>query len=393
MGRGKGKRYDNERKLNVKKVVAFIVAIIVLIMVIISFKNLLSSGKESLTKDVSTLTTYISVYENDKWGVIDNKGNKIIEPTYDEMIIIPDKNKAVFVCTYDVDYTTGTYKTKVLNEEGKEILKELELLEALENSNDKEVWYEKQVLNFEKDGKYGLVDYSGKVLVDAEYSEIKSMSGVHNNLLLIKDEKVGVYNIATNEIVIESLYQEVKALTDNSSDGYIIKNDAGLYGLIAADKKQILECKYSNIKGFTGVKEYVVTENNSVELVDENAKVIITDSIDTVTTNYLIVTKSNKYGVKTKDSAIVIDAEYDKLEYAFENYFIAEKNGKKGIIDSNNEIKEEFDYITMNYINEASIIIADIDEQNTDILNSSFEVGLEDIIVSEINFENGYLRV
>ena len=393
MRRVKGKRYDNERKLNVKKVVAFIVAIIVLIMVIISFKDLLSSGKESLTKDVSTLTTYISIYENDKWGVIDNKGNKIIEPTYDEMIIIPDKNKAVFVCTYDVDYTTGTYKTKVLNEEGKEILKDLELLEALENSNEKEVWYEKDVLKFEEDGRYGLVDYKGKVVVDAEYSEIKSMNGVQNNLLLVKDGKVGVYNIATNEIVIEPLYQEVKALTDNSSDGYIVKNDAGLYGLIAADKKQLLDCKYSNIKGFTGIKEYVVTENNTIELVDENGKVIITDSIDTVTTNYVIVTKSNKYGVKTKDGATVIEAEYDKLEYAFENYFIAEKNGKKGIIDSNNEVKVEFEYITMNYINEASIIIADVDEQNTDIINTSFEVVLNDVIVSELNIENGYLRV
>jgi hypothetical protein len=47
----------------------------------------------------------------------------------------------------------------------------------------------------------------------------------------------------------------------------------------------------------------------------------------------------------------------------------------------------------MNYINEASIIIADVDEQNTDIINTSFEVVLNDVIVSELNIENGYLRV
>ena len=186
MRRVKGKRYDNERKLNVKKVIAFIVAIIVLIMVIISFKDLLSSGKESLTKDVSTLTTYISIYENNKWGVIDNKGNKIIEPTYDEMIVIPDKNEPVFICTYDVDYTSGTYKTKVLNENGKIILEDYELVEALENATSNEVWYEKDVLKFEQDGKYGLIDYKGTVVIDPEYSEIKTMSGVQNNLLIVK---------------------------------------------------------------------------------------------------------------------------------------------------------------------------------------------------------------
>ena len=396
MGRVKGKRYDNERKLNVKKVIAFIVAIIVLIMVGISFKNLLSSGKESLTKDVSTLTTYISIYENNKWGVIDNKGNKIIEPTYDEMIIIPDKNKAVFVCTYDVDYTSGTYKTKVLDEKGKLILEDFELVEALENSTVNEVWHEKDVLKFEKDGRYGLVDYEGKVVLDAEYSEIKTMSGVQNNLLIIKEGKVGVYNIATNEVVIKPLYQEIKALTDNSSDGYIVKDEQGLLGLIAADKKQLLECKYTDIKGFTGTKEYVVTENSTVELVDEKGEVILKSGFETIegiTTNYLIITKSNKFGVISKDGGEIIKPEYDKIEYAFENYFIAEKDGKKGLINTDKEVKIAFNYITMNYVTEAGIIVADVDAENTNIINSSFEVVLENIIVSELNIENGYLRV
>ena len=76
MRRVKGRRYDEGRKLNIKKVIALIVAIIVIIMVCVSLKHLFSKGKESLTKDVSTLTTYISIFENDKWGVIDNKGNK-----------------------------------------------------------------------------------------------------------------------------------------------------------------------------------------------------------------------------------------------------------------------------------------------------------------------------
>ena len=49
------------------------------------------------------------------------------------MIVIPNKNEDVFVCTYDVDYTTGTYKTKVLNEKGKVILDEYSNIEAFEN--------------------------------------------------------------------------------------------------------------------------------------------------------------------------------------------------------------------------------------------------------------------
>ena len=396
MRRVKGRRYDEGRKLNVKKVIALIVAIIVIIMVCISLKHLFSKGKESLTKDVSTLTTYISIYENNKWGVIDNKGNKIIEPTYDEMIVIPDKNESVFICTYDVDYTTGEYKTKVLNEKGKTILEDYNKIEALENSTDLDVWYEKEVLKFEENGKYGLVDYDGKVVLDAEYSDIYTMPGVENNVNIVKDNKIGVYNIATNDIVIEPVYTHVVALTNNSSDGYIVKDDTGMMGLIAADKKQILQCKYTEIKGFSGIKNYVVTENNIVKLLDENEKVVLDsgyDSIEDVHTSEVVVKVSGKYGVISKDGTKLINPEYDSLVYAFGNYYIAGKDGKFGLIDTSNNVKINFNYIVMNYAKEAGIFVADKDYENSDIIDSSLNIVLEDVIVTELNEEYGYFRV
>ena len=41
---------------------------------------------------------------------------------------IPEKNTELFVCTYDVQDSTGEYKTKVLNEKNEEIFKDKELL-------------------------------------------------------------------------------------------------------------------------------------------------------------------------------------------------------------------------------------------------------------------------
>ena len=66
----RGRRYDNEPKLNMKKVLAFIIAIVVVMMVFISVKNLLT--KEKKNQNVSVQTTYFSVMEKNKWGVIDN---------------------------------------------------------------------------------------------------------------------------------------------------------------------------------------------------------------------------------------------------------------------------------------------------------------------------------
>lgn len=66
----RGRRYYNEPKLNIKKVLAFVIAVVVIIMVFISVKNLLT--KEKKNQEVSVKTTYFSVVENNKWGVIDN---------------------------------------------------------------------------------------------------------------------------------------------------------------------------------------------------------------------------------------------------------------------------------------------------------------------------------
>ena len=78
MSRGRGRRYDNDsRQLNMKKVIATIIVIIGIIMIVLSIKNLLSG--EEKNKDVSTLVSYAAVVENDKWGVIDNKGNIIVD--------------------------------------------------------------------------------------------------------------------------------------------------------------------------------------------------------------------------------------------------------------------------------------------------------------------------
>jgi len=69
MSRSRGRRYDNEPKLNMKKVLAFILAIAVIIMFFVSIKNLLTNDKE---KEVVVETAYFSIIEDNKWGVIDN---------------------------------------------------------------------------------------------------------------------------------------------------------------------------------------------------------------------------------------------------------------------------------------------------------------------------------
>ena len=140
----RGKRYDKEPKLNMKKVLAVVVAIIVVIMIIFIIKGLFTNNK---TNDKIISQSYFSSFKDNKWGVIDSNGNDVITPSYQEMIVIPNNKIGVFICTYDVNYDTGEYKTKVLNNKNEEIFTQFDKVEAISNKDENNnLWYEENVL-------------------------------------------------------------------------------------------------------------------------------------------------------------------------------------------------------------------------------------------------------
>ena len=103
----RGRRYD-EPKLNMKKVFATILAVIVIIMSIVVLAGILGKDKE---QGKITSEDYFAAYKDNKWGVINSKGENVIDQSYAEMIVVPNSKKDVFICTYDTDYDAGTYKT------------------------------------------------------------------------------------------------------------------------------------------------------------------------------------------------------------------------------------------------------------------------------------------
>ena len=237
-GRTRGRRYDEEPKLNMKKVFAVLIAIIVIIMFIFIIKGLLS--KETTTGKITT-KNYFATYKDNKWGVIDSEGNDVIDPSYKEMIVVPNSKSAVFICTYDVNYETGEYKTKALNEKNQEIFTGYDQIEPLQNTDkSKNLTYDKNVIKVKKDGKYGLIDFSGKEVIPTEYEEITAISGIENSF---KTKKDGKYGIVDNEgkIVIQPQYADVDVLGKDNKTGFIVKNENGKYGIVDYSNTTILE--------------------------------------------------------------------------------------------------------------------------------------------------------
>ena len=101
-------------------------------------------------------------------GVIDKSGNLIIESNYDD-IKIPNPEKDVFVC-----YKNGT--TKILNSQKQEKLTDYQSVEPIQLKNiTTNLMYEKTVLKYEKNGKYGLVSLEGKKITGPIYESIESL--------------------------------------------------------------------------------------------------------------------------------------------------------------------------------------------------------------------------
>lgn len=389
-----GRRFnEKEAKLNKKKVAAVVIVIFVLIMFVVIINKLLH--KEISTVSRKYQTAYFTILQDGKWGVIDNEGKNIINPEYDEMIIIPDENKAVFICTYDVNYNDQTYKTKAIDNTNSRIFDKYETVEAIQNvdSNNK-MWYEKNLLKVSKDGKFGAIDLDGKEIIKCEYDNIKALKGATNRIITIKDGKQGIIDNLGNSIISNN-YKEISLLTDNAEDGYIVKNEDGKYGVVKANDSVILECQYEEIANVCGNNMYVVKENSKWKVVDNEKNEYLVgafDEVKSINEDNILIKKEKKYGVVNKENEKIIPVEYKDLSYAFDNNYIAKKDKLYGVINTDNEEKIEFKYSRICYRKSIDCLELEKDDFTSELFDNNFEKKLEGII-SEINEEKGYLRI
>lgn len=388
----RGRRYDSEPKLNMKKVFGVAIAFAVLIMVIFSIVKLIKNHKDANT--LST-TAYFTALDNGKWGVINNQGNVVIEPTYDEMIVIPNNQKDIFICTYDVNDTDNTYKTKVLNSKGETVFGEYESVEAVDNYDSKgNIWYEEDALKVKKDGKYGLINYKGENILPTQYDEITTLKGVKNSIIIAKEGKVGLCN-SLGEIIIEPTYSKILKYSDEYQDGYVVATAEGKYGLMSSNKSVLLDPIYEQITYVGSQDYYGVKSEGKNSILDKDKNVVFTgdyDSLENISGDNIVVKKANKYGIVDKAGNKKVDLTYDDLKYAFSDNYIAKKDNKYGIINTNNEQKLEINYANVNYNKAGSFIQADIDDIESVLLNTNFEQKASGV-VSEINETKGYIRV
>ena len=314
------------------------------------------------------------------------------------MIIVPNSKEDVFLCTYDVNYDDGTYKTKALNSKNEEIFVGNNQVEAIENLDENQnLSYNKKVLKIQKNNKYGLINMEGVEILPCEYDEISSMKGLENTLLILKDGNYGVAN-EEGKVIIPTNYKEIQNLGKEASQGFIVKNTEEKYGIVDIANNEVLPMEYDGISKIHQGDYYVVTKSQKQILVKKDKTEVLNGDYDEIISilknpeNGVIYKKDNKYGIMDLSGKTIINSTYDDLKEGKSGSIIAKKDDKYGIIDMQGNTKVEFKYNSIIFNEKGDLYIAEDENYNNEVLNSNYEVKLSGM-VTDLNDEKGYIEI
>lgn len=390
-----GSRFKEEDspKLNIKKVVIVLLIPIIIFGCYKLFGMYQKQSKEFSIKRINSIG-YFTSYENGKWGVINSKGEVVIQNKYDEMITIPDKQKPVFITTEVEDKEKKVYKTKVINNNESEIFKDLKEVKPIEYDS-KDQTYDKNLLTFKKGNKYGLADFEGTVKFEAKFDEIKPMKNIVGKVLVKQDGKVGVVNTNTVNYTVSTIYKSVEPIWDNSETSYkvVFENKQGVF---SAGGVQVLKTEYDSIEKVKSNDYVVATKSGVKEVYDLTGKRVASapNGIEQITKKgIMIISKNSKYGIQNFNGKEILPYKYEEIRPAGKNNYIVKENGKYNIVSSDSEGNTDIedrtkkkltkDYDTLIYKTISETYIAKLDSKEY-VLDADLNIKLSDVNVLDM---------
>lgn len=377
-----------------KKKVIVVLSIIILIIGIISIiKYNKNKSKFNYTIEQISEVNYFLLMQNNKYGVINKNGDIVVDPIYD-VVEIPNASKPVFICKGNYDQNSGEYNIQVFNDKEEPILYQYYTVEAIKLNNvESNGNYEKSVLKYKSDNKYGLIDFSGNKITDAIYDSIEGFNYREGILLVKKSDKYGIINIKGASI-IKPKYDEILCdeyyTTDSKYDksGYIVgtKTDKGMrYGYIDGIKRrQILKNEYNDIYRITDKIDdnniYLVAFKDGKAGVYQNKKKIINNEYEDIlydaNNDLLTLQKTSKQGVSKFDGTTIIPIEYDNIFFAGE-YINAQKGDKIDIYNFDGT-KENLEYISRKSVADKKYEIVSTSDDKYKIINNENNKVIDD---------------
>ncbi len=341
-----------------KKNIVIIVIVLLIIIAIAGwfiYRQIKKTGREYEIEKINVQDyAYFILRQEGKYGVINNSGDVVINPTFTN-VIIPNPQKAVFIC-YDENNNT-----KVLNQNNEQIFSEYTQLQPIRLKNiSSDLMYEKNLLTYEKDEKIGLINLEGKVIADPIYESIEGLPYKEGELLVQSEGKYGVINNKGNYL-INPEYDKITVDNYTTEEegykhaGYIVSNtteNGYRYGYVDIDGNVLLEPEYTEVSRITNIKDndniYLIVAQNGQYGMIKNQEQIIENEYQSISynseSNTITLEKTKRYGVATLDGEVIIPTEFAQIDstgiyiYATDvdgNVEVYQEDGNPAEIDSN----------------------------------------------------------
>lgn len=332
------------------------------------------------------------VAKNNKYGIIDNKGNEIVRLEYDKIEHPKRYSNILELFVLEKNATLQIFDANI------KLIKE-NILDYTWDKIDFDDYYLDVLLLKDNQNKFGIIDETGKTIIPFEFEELRPFDGqettiakknnyfgiidfknielvsfendeIHSSkfseIFVVKQkEKFGLFDKKGNKIM-DYVFEDLQPCFYDEDNKFIVKSK-GKYGIIDITGKEIIPNEFDEISNWVeyGPEAHFVTKNKKMGMYSRDGKQLITpiyDELNFITNNLIIVCQNKKYGIVNISNKIVIPLENDKVfldwyEIYYENLepeIYVLKNGIYSQLDKNNkqvrtkisekEIKEKFEY-------------------------------------------------
>lgn len=298
-----------------KKIRWIIIGIVAVIIIAISIMAIINEVQLHYKVEEISEYKYFTLEQNQKYGVIDRNGNIVIEAEYGA-VQIPNPSKAIFVCVKEYNENIKEYETVVYNEKKEVLLSNYKNVQAISiYTNVNSTPYEKSVLTYKENGKYGLINLEGKQITKPVYDEISSINYKEGTFLVKQNELEGIINMK-GKVIIKCEYESVTSDNYYSENGN--KKQAGF--IVSKKTEDGYRYGYANYRGTIILNPIYTQLERVTEIANEKGV-------------YFIAFKNGQAGL-LKNNKEILNYEYEDIQYnVLGSIFVTKRNGKYGAVN------------------------------------------------------------
>jgi hypothetical protein len=271
-----------------------------------------------------------------KWGLIDENGNIVMEPKYD-LIGTRFGSQRLVNSRLAPAYVTVQLGNKIglVNIRGTEVLAPLfdEVIESFADS----------IFTVKNDGKLLVVNSQGETIFDGKYEEVIPISGLRGFYIIRENGKYGLLKkgegyIIPNEYSLLQVHQLRKSYLEFKTKTSAKKEK---YGIIDFENKIILPAEFDSIKMIN--QNVFLTKNDFFELRNADNEILVSEkdrwsAVKILSTSFLsfssnLENQTKIYSLKSQ-AFIEVKTDFDEFVRFRSNFILGKKDGKFGLINT-----------------------------------------------------------